>query len=456
MIGILAVIWGLLLLWSLGGSIPGINWVMPGTPPPLRYTFWAGVGVFVAYFLWPWIRGLGRGATPTTAPTAAGPGAVVRPGLTWGQWFVVTFIVSPLLVPAFLLALHIGWPELFNFIWVNNVVLGVAIVLTAIIFGLTPPHNPDFLKGITKWFFIVILVMVGIRYGAYKLMGGTYYHGTLYDGKLVFRPHPGPVGEEGDTVRVNGVKGGYSFRKTLLNPNANPDSFTFIGVEGDPVLTRKFHLGLPDEPVGKLIYKFDGGRSFASFSLKKTAEIKISERGPIEFFFNEEDKILNDPYTEGEVWLIVYINPQLTPGGWFETAIKTQKYQLGTIAFFVVLVILLGLAWWKVPTPAGKKAAAIFILIVFSMIGWKAWEIADRQVKEEFRKSAPESIEAQKKMRDPFLPPAARRAVKPPLPPESAFDKAERTVNVGSDLFTVIFVFLVAGGVFVGAKKLLL
>lgn len=459
MIGILAVIWGLLLLWSLGGSIPGINWVMPGNPPPLRYVFWAGVGVFLLYFLWPWIRGMGRGAAPTTASPTTGAGAAVRPGLSWGQWFVVTFVVAPLLIPAFLLAMYIVYPEMYNFIWANNIMMAAGIILASLLYGLTPPHDPDFLKGVTKWLLIATVVAVGIRFSAFWLTGGTYYKGTLYKGQVVLRPFPGPVGKKGDTIRIRMVRGSYTFSSILFDPNADPDDVTSVGIQGDSALARPPFASRPEQrPTGELIAIYNNGTTYSPVGQAGGAEFKLQQNGPIEFIINEDDTILKDQATECELWLIVYINPQLTPGGWAETSVKRFKATLGALAFVALALLAIGLIWYFVPSQLGKQVAVAVAIIAISVVGWGIWGTRDVQKKAEFKKEWRQKV--QETADDPFASPTAKmkarqaqRTGNRPVQPESSFERAQRTVSVNTGPFKIAAGFILILAFLAGVRK---
>lgn len=454
MIGILAVIWGLLLLWSLGGSIPGINWVMPGNPPPLRYTFWAGVGVFLLYYLWPWLRGMGRGAAPTTAA----PGAAARPGLTWGQWFVITFIVAPLLIPVFLLAMNIGWPEMYNFIWANNKIMAAGIILASLLYGLTPPHDPDFLKGVTKWLLIATVVAVGIRFSTFWLTGGTYYSGVL-DGKVVLRPFPGPIGKKGDTIRIRMVRGSYTFSSILLDPNADPDDVTSIGIQGDSALARPPFASRPEQrPTGELIAIYNNGTTYSPVGQAGGAEFQLTGDGPIEFVINEDDQILKDQDTDGELWLIVYINPQFTPGGWAETSVKRFKATLGVIAFVALAFFAFGLIWYYVPSNLGKQVAVVIAIVAISLVGWGIWGTRDAQKKQEFKKEWEQK--AQETADDPFASPTAKMKARQaqetgngPVQSESSFERAQRTVSANTGPFKIAGGLILILALLAGVRK---
>lgn len=453
MMGFLILVWGLLLAWSLVNKIWIVGWYIPDGPP-----FWTtligGALIIGAVYIWPWLSGMGRAQAPAGAGGAA---AGQSPIATFFQWLWTTFVVTPLLFFSLMLTTWIVSPAFYNWLYQYETVILVGMLLAALVFFLLPPRDPEFLKKIVAGNLIVVIAIAIIYFLVQYFSGARYYRGMMKNGAIYLRPFDLDVKPE-DWVRIKVLGGEVSFPKTAISGQATPGDRIVLGVEGDNISTRPPSRGVkvPPRPTGELLVYYNNRKNYLPIGQNRLGEFWITEGNMVEFRFNVSSNVQYHKDTKGKIWVVIYINPFKTPGGWIETAIKTKKYQIGAVGLVASLVVLLGLVWWKIPTTAGKQVASILILIVFGILGGKAWQAADRQWKEDYKKAAQQQAQAAKK-KDPFLAGEnARPGGDPSMPPESTYDRAERTITVGSDLFVLMLVAGVAGGVYVGARKLFL
>lgn len=454
MLGSLIGVWIFVLLWSWVGWLPLINRFM--SPPPLEITFYVGLGLIALYLFWPLIRGM---RTTTAPPGTTSTGGATAGGAfaSFGRWLGLNLIATPLFFGSLLVTTYIAWPTLYNFLVFYQPIVILGMTLASFVLFLLPSGDVRF--KVATGNALVVVGAVVICFLFQTMLGAKYYHGTLRNGSIHIRPFDMSI-SPGDKIRVRIFRGFLTFPKVLVDPSAKPDEFIRVDAKGHSVETRE-PFGITSNqprPTGELLVIYDKN-PYIEIGQKGEGEFDVTTGEPLEFTFNIEDDILDDPRTKGNIWVAIYINPQLTPGGWAEASVKRFKATLGALVFVVLALLAIGLIWYYVDSPLGKKAAVIFAIVAISIVGWGIWGTRDVQKKQEFKKEWRQK--AQQAVDDPFTSPPeklrmhrALKSGKEPAPPASSFEHAWRVVNLNTSMFKVLAGIFLGLAVLAGFKRL--
>lgn len=435
-----------LLFFSFWGSFRVVQWFLPIPPPSFGLVFYGGGAIIFFSLIWPWLFSI------------FGISARTRDGreLSFGDRLIVTFLVLPLLIPSWLLTIDMAFPSLSHFLWYQQVFVLFGGGLALGLYLLTPPRDPDFIKKVTFWNFIIALVVgLCIPYLSQYTSGAVYYKIVKEKGKgTYFEPYPGPKLNPGDRVWIKVYTG------HIWTPQGK------FSIGGDPSVLNTFPGLQEPRPQGELLVTYTNSKIAFPIGQQRGGEFQTNQEGSLEFTFNLDSQSLKNAGTETAIWIAVYVNYHLTPVGRVDFAIRDKLPVLAFLAFIAIAIAAIGMflsereiGKRKIPLPgkylgpSGRKIAAGIVFTAFLVVGWNIWKTYDRHLKARAEFTAFQTLPASPNGNVPFHPPypdKETRAIK-----ETSFDNAERSLNLAWPVLSVLIVVLGAAIVAIGVDKAL-